>query len=502
MDALRSRTARGLEEGGTASPLEDPSGLRQPLSGGSLDGTPQDEVEEEALLPKDKMQGHDHAYLAPPRGYVPRRFILVMMLFLGLFVAYMLRVCISVAAAPGPLGMYDALDWTKTQQGVVLGAFFDGYITTQIVGGILARRFGGKAVLGTGMIMACLCTALTPIVSHTFPLLVACRVAVGVFQAVTFPCVMTLLGVWCTPQERSASVGLVMAGSYTGTVVTYPLAAYLMETYSWQTMFFFLAGLGCTWAVCFLFICASTPALHSSIHRAELAKLSFAMDPQEEGDAPAGIPWVKILRCPSAWACFIGHFAFNWSFYTMLTELPSFLSLSLHFELREAGFVSMLPYIVQVVFSIGGGMLGDVIISRGILSRTHTRKAFMTVALLVPASCLVACGMATSSTTAVALMTTSIGISGLANTGVSANYLEISAGLSGIIMSVGNTVASLPGMVSPVLTGIILDHYACSPADPAACKAAYQLVFSIAFGVQAAGAGLFLLLASSDRVLF
>jgi len=57
-------------------------------------------------------------------------------------------------------------------QGVALGAFFDGYITTQIAGGVLARRIGGTAVLGGGMLLASLCTALTPVVAWTFPLLV------------------------------------------------------------------------------------------------------------------------------------------------------------------------------------------------------------------------------------------------------------------------------------------------------------------------------------------
>jgi len=170
-----------------------------------------------------------------------------------------------------------------------------------------------------------------------------------------------------------------------------------------------------------------------------------------------------------------------------------------------------------------------VLIARGILSRTRTRKVFMAAALLVPAACLVACGRAASPDWAVALMTASIGVSGLASTGFQANYLEISATLSGVIMSVGNTIATLPGMTSPVLTGMILDRYGCSKQDPAACQGAYQVVFYIAFGVQApppprppslllplpvsllcthslppeqaTGALLFVALASSDRVL-
>ncbi|CAG8837823.1 35808_t:CDS:1, partial [Racocetra persica] len=38
-------------------------------------------------------------------------------------------------------------DWSSTTQGYILSSFFIGYLTTQIVGGALSDRFGGKQVL-------------------------------------------------------------------------------------------------------------------------------------------------------------------------------------------------------------------------------------------------------------------------------------------------------------------------------------------------------------------
>ena len=39
-------------------------------------------------------------------------------------------------------------DWDKETQGIILGAFFWGYLLTQIPGGWLAERVGGKGVFG------------------------------------------------------------------------------------------------------------------------------------------------------------------------------------------------------------------------------------------------------------------------------------------------------------------------------------------------------------------
>ena len=40
--------------------------------------------------------------------------------------------------------------WSSTTQGLVLSSFFVGYLSTQVLGGALADKFGGKWVLGVG----------------------------------------------------------------------------------------------------------------------------------------------------------------------------------------------------------------------------------------------------------------------------------------------------------------------------------------------------------------
>ena len=40
--------------------------------------------------------------------------------------------------------------WSASTQGVIMAAFFLGYLTLQIPAGMLADRFGGKWGIGTG----------------------------------------------------------------------------------------------------------------------------------------------------------------------------------------------------------------------------------------------------------------------------------------------------------------------------------------------------------------
>ncbi len=67
--------------------------------------------------------------------------------------------------------------------GQVLSSFFYGYIITQIPGGLLAQRIGGRWVFGIGIVMTAVLTLLTPIAAYTNVwLLVVVRALEGFFE--------------------------------------------------------------------------------------------------------------------------------------------------------------------------------------------------------------------------------------------------------------------------------------------------------------------------------
>ena len=71
--------------------------------------------------------------------------------------------------------------WT----GLVLGAFFYGYVITQLPGGWLAEKYGGKMVLGIGVAATSVLTLFTPLAAETSVwFLVALRAAEGLFEVV------------------------------------------------------------------------------------------------------------------------------------------------------------------------------------------------------------------------------------------------------------------------------------------------------------------------------
>ena len=94
--------------------------------------------------------------------------------------------------------MYRHFDWSSTEQGNafcnfifnvtgyvgwVLASFFYGYFFTQIPGGWIATRFGGKHVFGIGVLVTSVLTLITPQMADiNLWALVAVRVIIGFFE--------------------------------------------------------------------------------------------------------------------------------------------------------------------------------------------------------------------------------------------------------------------------------------------------------------------------------
>ena len=57
--------------------------------------------------------------------------------------------------------------WDESQQGIILGMFFYGYVLTQVPGGRMAEIVGGKWLMGVGVLITAVFTLLTPLAAST-----------------------------------------------------------------------------------------------------------------------------------------------------------------------------------------------------------------------------------------------------------------------------------------------------------------------------------------------
>ena len=73
---------------------------------------------------------------------------MILMAVLAAYICMIDRLAISIAIIP----MANEFTWDARAQGSVMSAFFLGYVLLQVPAGWLADRWGGKWVLGVGVL--------------------------------------------------------------------------------------------------------------------------------------------------------------------------------------------------------------------------------------------------------------------------------------------------------------------------------------------------------------
>ena len=96
---------------------------------------------------------------------------------------------------------------------MILGAFYYGYMVTQIPGGMIAEKYGGKWLFGLGIFGTALLSLLTPYGARASTgVLIAIRVVQGIMEGFTVPAMQAMMAKWLPPGERSRLAAIINSG--------------------------------------------------------------------------------------------------------------------------------------------------------------------------------------------------------------------------------------------------------------------------------------------------
>ncbi|KAG7299633.1 hypothetical protein JYU34_016620 [Plutella xylostella] len=397
-----------------------------------------------------------------------RRLVVALLAFFGFFNVYALRVNLSVAVVAmtepvetvlenGTVVFKPEFEWSSQTKGLVLSSFFYGYICTQLLGGWLAAKIGGNRVFAIGIGMTSLLTLFTPPLAHTSTaLLVAVRVLEGLFEGVTYPCIHAVWAQWAPSNERARLATFAFSGSYAGTVVSMPVCSLLAHYTGWPGIFYVFGLLGLIWTTVWWLVVKESPEKDPHITPAELKYIQESRGSHSLETSKVRHPWRRMLASGPVWAIVAAHFAENWGFYTLLTFLPTFMKDVFKFETSQTGWLAAVPYLAMAIVLQVAGHLADWLLSNGKLSRTNIRKLFNCGAFVAQTVFMVSAAYATSVVGCVACLTIAVGLGGFAWAGFAVNHLDIAPPHAGVLMGLSNTVATLPGIISPPLAGSIV----------------------------------------------
>ncbi|CAL8258872.1 unnamed protein product [Lota lota] len=425
----------------------------------------------------------------------------------GFFVVYALRVNLSVAMVDminstdqanhsasvcqpsktvvGRNHTASVYNWSSESQGWILGSFFYGYIFTQIPGGYLASRYGAKWLMGLGILSTVVFTLLTPLAADLGAgYLIAVRLLEGIGEGVTFPSMYAMWAAWAPPLERSRLLTISFTGAQLGTVIALPLSGEICYYLGWTWIFYIFGMVGVVWFVLWSLLVFNSPEDHPRISEREKHYICSSLE-NEVSRELGPVPWRSIVTCRPLWAIVVAHFSFNWTFYTLLTLLPTYMQDVLGFSIQQNGLLSALPYLGAGLVAVLGGQLADHLRDARQYRTVVVRKAFSLIGMVGPAVFLVAAGYTGCNyVLAVVFLTLSSSLGGLSASGFNINHLDIAPSYAGILLGITNTFATIPGMVGPVIARTLTKNNTMEE---------WQMVFYISAAINLLGAAFYTL---------
>lgn len=90
-------------------------------------------------------------------------------------------------------------------------------------------------------------------------------------------------------------------------------------------MFYVFGGFGVLWFLLWVITCYNNPQEHPYISERELKYLQDTLGAHTH-QKPPSIPWRHILTSVPVWALVVAQIGHDWGFFTMVTDLPKYMS--------------------------------------------------------------------------------------------------------------------------------------------------------------------------------
>ena len=418
----------------------------------------------------------------------PYRLKIVFLSFLAVAICYIDRVNISVAIIP----MQKQFEWSEFQVGIILGSFYFGYMFTLIVGGYLADKYGGKKVLGYGLLIWSFFTIITPFFAYSgLWWLVFIRIFMGLGEGITFPSWHAIYARWIPFNERTRAVAFTNSGIAAGTVFGYAIAAIIIASYSWEWVFYIFGILGIFWYFFWNENVTSFPEDNRYLSKDELRLIQ---NEAPSKDSAPSIPFLKLIRNMPFLAIAIATFCNNWSLYTFLSYLPKYVNA----PITEGGmgidlssnifvFAILIPCVVSIVSLIMGGYLADSLIKRG-YAIINVRKTVNSIGFFGSAVFLFLMSNEDSLLNIVILLSLINICSGICAGGFGVNHADLGPKYTGSLVGISGSIGMVAAILSPIVAGAVLQ-----------VTNSWSVIFYICSGVLIFGGIFYLIFASASK---
>ncbi|AUT63574.1 MFS transporter [Paraburkholderia terrae] len=371
--------------------------------------------------------------------------IVLLMLCIMYFITYLDRVNVSTAAA----GFGKEFHLSHTEIGLVFSAFAYPYLVFQIIGGWVSDRFGAKRTLiACGAIWA-LATLLTGFAGGLVSLLFA-RVLLGFGEGATFPAATAAMSRWVAKEKRGFAQGITHAAARIGNAVAPGVIVLVMTTWGWRESFYICGAFSLLWVVVWAMTFTEYPKEHRRITQEEL---DFLPPPKAK---MANVPWKALFKRMTPVT--IVYFCYGWTLWLFLSWIPQYFLHSYQLDLKKSAIFASAVFFAGVIGDTLGGIVTDKVFERtGNLRRA--RSWMVSICMLLTLASLVPLMLTHNLYVSMVCLSAGFFFAEMTIGPMWAIPMDIAPEYSGTASGMMNTGSALAAIISPVLSGYLIDTF-------------------------------------------
>jgi ACS family glucarate transporter-like MFS transporter len=364
--------------------------------------------------------------------------VVLLLLCAMYFITYLDRVNVSTAAA----GFGKEFSLSKTQIGLVFSAFAYPYLVFQIIGGWVSDRFGAKRTLIACGVLWAVATVLTGLAGGLLSMLVA-RLLLGLGEGATFPASTAAMSRWVAKEKRGFAQGITHAAARIGNAVAPAVIVAVMATYGWRESFYVCAGISFIWVGLWAVTFTEFPKDHPRITAEETAVLP---SPKPKG---AAVPWALLFKRMAPVT--IVYFCYGWTLWQYFLH-------SYNLDLKKSALFASSVFFAGVIGDTLGGLVTDrILIRTGSLNKA--RSVMVAVCMMLTLLVLLPLLWMHNLYVSLACLSAGFFFAEMTIGPMWAIPMDIAPEFSGTASGMMNTGSALAAIISPVLSGMLIDKF-------------------------------------------
>jgi MFS family permease len=395
------------------------------------------------------------------------------LLFLFMLVNFADKIVVGLAGVP----IMTDLKLEPEQFGLLGSAFFFLFSISAIVVGFIVNRVDTRWVL----LVLAVVWALTqfPMVGEvSFTTLLICRIILGAGEGPAFSVAAHAIYKWFPDEKRTLPTAILSQGSAFGVILAVPALNWIIVNHSWHYAFGALGVVGLMWAAAWLMLGKEGPLVQTVA--------MAAADPR--------VPYFQLLTSRTFIGCCAATFGAYWALSLGLTWFTPFIIKGLGFSQKDAGWISVLPWVFGAVIVLLAGWISQVMLTRGFSTR-GARGVLGAAPLVVGGLILAAMPYVPGAGLQIALLVLGSGLCGaiyVVCPPMLGEFTPVSQ--RGAVIAIYGAIFTLAGIVAPFVMGKVIQN-AATPMEGYFTGFTINAVILIASGLL----GLLLLWPNTER---